>query len=127
MSSGTVGVVAAVVVGGVLVVSGVAKLAAPGRWRTQAGDLGVGWAAGPLPYVEIVLAALLVAQYHRHVVAWCAVALLGSFTTLLVVRLAQGRRPPCACFGSLSAKPIGPLDLVRNALLIGLAVLAAVL
>ncbi len=127
MSSGTVGAIAAAVVGAVLVVSGVAKLATPRRWRTQAEELGVPWAAGPLPYVEIVLAALLVAQVGRHVVAWCAVALLVSFTTLLSIRLAQGRRPPCACFGSLSSKPIGRWDLVRNAVLIGIAILAAVL
>ncbi len=55
-----------------------------------------------------------------------ALAILVVFSALLVLRLAQGRRPPCACFGSWSAKPLGWQHLVRNAVLIALAVVAAV-
>jgi len=74
-----------------------------------------------------VLGALLLVQLQRSVVAWCAIALFAAFTVLLAVRLAQGKRPPCACFGSLSARPIGPGHLVRNALFIAVAVAAALL
>ncbi|MGZ6987202.1 MAG: MauE/DoxX family redox-associated membrane protein, partial [Ilumatobacteraceae bacterium] len=56
-----------------------------------------------------------------------AAALLVSFTTLLVLRMAQGRRPPCACFGAWTAKPIGWRNVVRNAVLLGLAAAVAVL
>ena len=40
-------------------------------------------------------------------------------------RLAEGRRPPCACFGALSRRPVGPGSVVRNVVLIALALLAA--
>lgn len=128
MSRSLVAVVAAVVVGGVLLVAAVAKLARPGEWRAQSAGLGVPWAlAVVVPFVELSIGALLLVQLQRTVVAWAAVALFVAFTVLLVVRLSQGRRPPCACFGSLSAKPIGPGQLVRNAVLVVLAVLAATL
>ena len=57
--------------------------------------------------------------------AVAAAALLGAFTVLLVVRLAQGRRPPCACFGAWSTRPVGFGSVARNVVLIALALLAA--
>lgn len=117
-------VVASVVLGAVFVVSGVAKFAAMQQWRAQAADLGVqGFVAGGLPVAELAIGALLVAQIARRPVAVVAGVLLVGFTTLLVVRLSQGRRPPCACFGALSTKPISWASVTRNA---GFIVLAAV-
>ena len=111
-----------------MLIAAVSKLAQPALWRSQADGLGVPWRlAIVVPYVEATLGALLLVQVQRHAVAWIAVALFGAFTALLALRLAQGKRPPCACFGSLSSKPIGPGHLVRNALFICLAVLAATL
>ena len=90
--------------------------------------MGVGrLVAGVVPWVELALGGLLVAQLQRPVAAWGAVALLLAFTALIALRLAQGRRPPCVCFGGFSAKPIGALHLVRNVVFIAIAVLAAVL
>jgi uncharacterized membrane protein YphA (DoxX/SURF4 family) len=118
--------VAAVVVGVVLLVSGAAKLFSP-AWPAQAAELGApGWTVPVVPWVEVVLGSLLAAGVARSVVAWLAAGLIAVFTVLVGVRLAQGRRPPCACFGRLSNRSIGPGTLVRNAALIGLAVVAAV-
>lgn len=123
---GSVGTVAAVAVAVVLLVAGVSKLAQPAQWRSQAAGLGVPSAvATVVPFVELVLGALLLVQWQRSLVAWCAVGLFVAFTALLVIRLAQGVRPPCACFGSLSSKPIGLGHVARNAFFIALAVLAA--
>lgn len=128
MSEASWGVVAALIVAAVLLVAGVSKLAQPAQWRSQAAGLGVPQSlAMVVPYGELALGALLLVQLQRHLLAWLAVALFASFTALLVLRLAQGKRPPCACFGSMSSKPIGPGHLVRNAVFIGLAVLAATL
>ncbi|HNJ97247.1 MAG TPA: MauE/DoxX family redox-associated membrane protein [Ilumatobacteraceae bacterium] len=121
-----VGVVAAVLVAIVFLVAGVSKTAAPDRWRSEAAGMGVrGLLVTVTPWVELVVGALLAVQFQRHVVAWCAVALLIAFTVLLLVRLAQGRRPVCACFGSLSQRPIGAVHVVRNAVFLALAVTAA--
>jgi len=120
-------VVASVLLGAVFVVSGVVKLSAPRQWRTQAADLGVpGAIAAVLPIVELVVGALLIAQLARRVAAIVAAVLLLAFTALLVMRLAQGRRPPCACFGALSSKPIGWGNIVRNAVLIVVAAVVAI-
>ena len=122
------GVAAGVLVALTLLLAGVSKLATPAQWRSQAAGLGVPQPLATVtPFVELALGALLLVQVQRHAVAWLALALFGIFTALLVLRLAQGKRPPCACFGSLSSKPIGPGHLVRNMVLIGLAVLAATL
>jgi hypothetical protein len=50
--------------------------------------------------------------------------MLVAFTALIVRRLAEGKRPPCACFGAWSAKPLGIGHVARNGALIGLATLA---
>ncbi|MDP2293600.1 MAG: MauE/DoxX family redox-associated membrane protein [Actinomycetota bacterium] len=123
-----IGVMAAVAVAVVLLVAGVSKLGRHDGWRAQAAGLGVpSVVAAVVPFVELALGSLLLVQVQRHVVAWFAVALFVLFTALLGVRLAQGRRPPCACFGSLSSTPIGPAHLLRNAVFIALSVAAAVL
>ena len=128
MDRHTWGVLAAVAVGAVVLVSSITKLAAPDQWRGQATALGVPRRLVPfVPFAEAVLAAWLVVQWQRHLAAWLAAIVLGAFTALLALRLLQGRRPPCACFGSWSAKPIGPGHLLRNFAFIALAVAAGVL
>jgi uncharacterized membrane protein YphA (DoxX/SURF4 family) len=122
------GVVAAVVVAALLLVAGVAKLARPALWHSQSAGMGVPWpVARVVPYVEVGLGAALLVQLQRHVIAWGAVALFASFTALLVATLAQGRRPPCACFGSLTSKPIGAGHVARNVVFMAIAVVAATL
>lgn len=117
---------AGAVVGLVLLISGASKLVSPG-WPLQAADLGVPtWVARLVPPVELVLGALLVVGVAQPWAPWLAVVLLVAFTTLLVLRLAQGRRPPCACFGRLSQRPIGWWSVARNVVLVALAVVAAV-
>ena len=119
-------VLGCLVLGAVLLVSGVSKVAAPQLWRAQSGELGVpATVAAVVPFVELAVGALLVAQVARQAVAIAAGALLVAFTALLLVRLSQGRRTPCACFGSLSSRPIGWIDVVRNTLLLALAVALA--
>ncbi|MCE9623035.1 MAG: hypothetical protein K8R99_11880 [Actinomycetia bacterium] len=122
------GIAAAAFVAAVLLLAGVLKLARPAEWRAQATGLGVpGLLANVVPFVEIGLGAGLLVQWQRHGVAWAAAGLFAAFTALLGLRVAQGQRPPCACFGSLSSRPIGAAHLVRNAVFIALAVLAATL
>lgn len=117
---------AAVLLGIAFLVAGGTKVAAGPTWPAQARALGApSWTVPALPWVEIVLGALLVTQVARRPAAVVAGALLVAFTVLLAMRLLQGRRPPCACFGAWSTRPIGPVDLVRNAALVALALAAA--
>ena len=117
---------ASAVLGAVFLLSGVLKVAAPLQWRAQSAGLGVPRSvAAAVPFVEVLVGALLVTQVARRVVALVAAALLVGFTTLLVLRLAQGRRPPCACFGAWTTKPISWRNVARNSILLGLAAVVA--
>ncbi len=119
-------VVASVLLGAVFVVAGVTKLAAPQQWQAQSSDLGVSRiVAVVVPYVETMIGALLIAQIARRPVAMVAGAVLAGFTALVVVRLLQGKHPPCACFGAWSSKPIGWSNIVRNAAFLVLAAVVA--
>lgn len=122
----SIAVVASILVGAAFLLAGGAKIAAGPAWREQARGLGVPAVTIPLvPGIEIALGALLCVQLDRPVPALMAVAMLVVFSGLLSLRLAQGRRPPCACFGSWSAEPLSWRHLARNAALIALAVIAA--
>jgi uncharacterized membrane protein YphA (DoxX/SURF4 family) len=123
-----VAIVCAVVVGVVFLVAGVAKLAGHDRWRADAAAMRVpSWLVVPLPFVEVALGALLVAQLWRPVVAAVAALVLLVFTMALIARIAAGDPPSCACFGGWSRRPIGSVDVVRNVTLIVIAMTAALL
>jgi hypothetical protein len=101
-------------------------MAAGPRWAAQAEALAAPGIAVPVvPWLEVALGALLVSGVYRTAVALAVAALLTAFTVLLTVRLVEGRRPPCACFGGLSTRPVGPGSVVRNVVLIALALIAA--
>jgi hypothetical protein len=120
------GAAAATILGAVFLVAGGSKVVAGRRWLVQASELGVpGLVARIVPWVEIVLGAALAAQLARTVASVCAVVLLVAFSVLLGVRLRQGQRPVCACFGTWSATPLSWHHMARNAVLIGVAVVAA--
>lgn len=117
--------VASIVVGAAFLVAGGSKLAAGRAWPAQAAGLGAPAVVVPvLPWLEVAVGAALVLQLTRPVAAIAAIVLLVAFSGLIALRLSQGRRPACACFGAWSAEPIGPTHLLRNAGLLVLAVLA---
>ena len=118
--------VARVTVGLVLLVAGALKLTAGRRWRTQAQAFGTPALLVPLvPVAELVIGALLVPGVGGRATALAAAGLLAAFTVLVVLKVATGDRTPCACFGSMSADPVGPWTVIRNVVLLALAVVAA--
>ncbi len=71
-----------------------------------------------LPWIEIAVGGLLVAQVALPWTAYAALGLLLGFTGWLVTH----RGTPCACFGAWSRRPAGWVDVARNVALISLAV-----
>ena len=117
---------AAVVVGVVFVVAGASKLASGHGWRTSARDLGApDWLAPLVPWTELTVGALLMVGLFEPWPAIAAIVMLVGFSGAIAARLRVGERPMCACFGQWSVSEIGPRHLVRNAVLIVLATLAA--
>lgn len=118
-------VFASVVVGIVFLVAGASKIAAGPEWPAQARGLGApAFTIAFVPWIEIAIGAALVVQVWVPGPAVAATAMLVAFTVMIVLQLAQGRRPPCACFGAWSAKPLGAGHVIRNLALIGLSVVA---
>jgi len=121
----TVALVASVVLGIAFVVAGGSKIAAGPSWPDQARGLGAPtWVIPAVPWIEIAVGAMLIVQFGAPWPSLAALVMLIAFTVLIAVALRQGRRPPCACFGAWSAKPIGVGHLVRNGALMVLALLS---
>jgi hypothetical protein len=121
----TVSLVASIVLGFTFVVAGGAKIASGPAWPVHVRDLGAPAIVAPvLPWIELLVGAALIAQLFEPYAALAAIALTIAFTVLIALRLIQGRRPVCACFGAWSAKPIGPRHLVRNGAMLVLGVLS---
>ena len=92
-------------------------------WPRMAADLGV---ARPLalvvPWYEIVLGALLISGIVSPWAEIAATVTLLAFTVVIVHRLLDGSRPPCACFGSRSKRPLGRRQVARNVVLLAVGV-----
>lgn len=110
----------------VLAVAAVAKLRHRDRVRSEMASLLPARAAAPvaavLPFAELGLAAMLLGWWGSPVPGVLTGLVVLSFTVVLVRALA--RRVPCPCFGGGSARPVGPIDVFRNGILLALAVLA---
>jgi len=121
------GVIASIILGGVMCVAGGSKIAMGDRWPVEAQALGAPKLIAPIvPWIEIALGALLIVQLKPEIVGALSVALLVAFTLLIMRQLQKGERPVCACFGSWSSKPLSWNHVARNAGFIALAVITIV-
>lgn len=119
------GAAAALLLAGVLLWAGVAKLRRPDEVRASFVQLGIPspvTSARLVPVVEIAVAVALVARPADGAVA--ALALLAAFTALLVSVVRSGREVSCGCFGAGRTEPVSSADVVRNALLLVAALVA---
>jgi uncharacterized membrane protein YphA (DoxX/SURF4 family) len=104
-----------------------AKLARLGTTHRGFADLGLpaaGVLAPGVPAAELVTAALLVAVPRAGGIV--ALAVLAAFTAVVARAVLNGSTAGCTCFGTVSRRPVSATDLLRNALLGALALVAAV-
>ncbi len=112
--------------GTVLLLAGAFKLGQR-AWPTAAAEFGAPrWVIGGLPWVELVLGGLLMAQVGGRWTAAAAAALFALFTVAVALRLRTVERVPCGCFGETSPAPVGVDTLVRNVVLTAMATVGAV-
>lgn len=117
--------VAGVALGIVMCVAGATKIARGDRWPAEARSMGAPSVVIPfVPWVEIIVGALLVARLGATIAGIVALVMIIGFTGLIIGNLFAGRRPVCACFGAWSTKPLGWQHVVRNVALAGLAVVS---
>jgi methylamine dehydrogenase accessory protein MauD len=111
-----------IVLAGVFIVAGLAKLADVGGSRRAAAEFGVpGRLAGAVgigvPVVEIATAIALVPRTTGRWGAVAALVLLTVFAAAIANSLRAGAAPDCHCFGQLHSRPAGPATLIRNVVL----------
>lgn len=122
-------IAARLVLSAVFAVSGAMKLRQRESFQRTLSDFGVPSVVAAalalvLPWGELAIAVALPLVATARLASLTALALLVAFSAAVALTLLRGRRPPCQCFGALSPEPIGWTTLVRNAALIGLAVIA---
>ena len=121
-----VALIAAVVVGVIVVWAGAAKLVSGGAWHESVASAGVPMVVlRGLPFVEVGLGALTVVRLWLPVVPLALALLLVLFTLWIVAAMRREVVPPCACFGSRASEPVGWKHVARNIGLLALAGIAA--
>ena len=118
------GYAAAVALAAIFAIAAVAKLRDVSATERDFDGLGIPRAsffARFVPLAELSIVALLLIVPPAGAIA--ALVSLAFFTTFLIGRLRAGVRAPCACFGSSRAQPISVRDVIRNLLLMALALL----
>ncbi|HEX3623501.1 MAG TPA: MauE/DoxX family redox-associated membrane protein [Acidimicrobiales bacterium] len=116
------GYACALLLAGVFVRAGAAKLARPATTAAGFAALGVpvaARAARAVPLVELLCAVALIGAPRAG--GGAGLVLLAGLSVVLVRALRAGWAVPCNCFGTARAEPVSTTDLVRNALLAGLA------
>ncbi|CAD5106890.1 MauE/DoxX family redox-associated membrane protein [Zestomonas carbonaria] len=108
------------------------KLRAPRRFARQLEDYRLlpqallGAATRLIPLLEAALALALLVPASRHPAALGAAALLAGYASAIGINLWRGRRDiDCGCAGPEQAQPLRPSLLLRNAVLVALALLAS--
>src|SRR5918994_808145 len=124
--TGSVLLVARLLLALIFLVAGVAKLADRAGSRQAVVDFGLpARLATPLgvllPLAELAVAAALVPISTAWWGAVGALALLLLFVLGIAVNLARGRKPDCHCFGQLHSAPAGWKTLLRNGVLAAVA------
>jgi len=108
-----------VVLGAMFLVAATTKLAALGKFTETLIAFGTPHVvAGPLAVLLAAAELAVTGALLFPATAWWgslgATFLLGAFTVAVAANLMLGRRPPCNCFGQLSAAPIGWSTVWRN-------------
>lgn len=118
------GYACALLLAGVFVWAGAAKLARPAATAAGFTALGVpgGAAARAVPLLELAVAAVLLAAPRPGAIV--ALVMLGAFTVVVARAVRSGLREPCNCFGAARADPVSWADVVRNVMLAGVSLLS---
>jgi len=109
------------------------KLRAPARFAKQLADYQllpdalVRPGARLIPLLELAIAFALLVPLSRGWAALSAASLIALYAAAIGINLWRGRRDiDCGCAGPDQAQPLRPLLLLRNSVLVALALLASV-
>jgi len=123
-----------VVLGGVFVAAGAAKIPDPGGFAAAIRSYGlalpewfVSLSAHALPYLEVLVGLYLIAGLFTRLAAWAANAMMCVFIAAILQAALRGLEISCGCFGPSSEPSNLWLDLLRDLGLLALGLHAALL
>lgn len=124
----TIELTARVLLAAVFTVAGLAKLSDRDNVVAASEALGLPqrfspFAARALPVMELALAVALLVTTTARLALLVAAVLLTIFTAAMLRTLHHGLAVVCRCFGGASDRPIGPSSVLRNVLLLAVAIL----
>ncbi|WP_338581586.1 MauE/DoxX family redox-associated membrane protein [Pseudomonas sp. MAG733B] len=109
------------------------KVRAPARFAKQVADYQllpaalVRTSARLIPLLELAIAFALLVPVSRGWAALSAASLLALYAAAIGINLWRGRRDiDCGCAGPDQAQPLRPVLLLRNSVLVAVALLASV-
>lgn len=113
-------------VGVVIAVAGAMKMVNRQQWMRDAQTQNL-WpiVAHGLPFLELLLGALLIVVSPHPLILGTSTLLLFIFTTYLIAQIASKSQVPCACFGTRSVRPPSGRDVLRNLALMALLFISA--
>jgi hypothetical protein len=114
----------------VLVIAATGKLLDRAAFRDalrefQAPGMTIGPLSVVIPVVELAVAAALVPAATARWAAIAAAVLLLVFSAAMARLVLRGEEADCACFGAIAGDRVGPGTLLRNAVLLAVAVVIA--
>ncbi|MCY1419407.1 Methylamine utilization protein MauE [compost metagenome] len=125
-------IASAITVAVILASAATHKVRAPARFARQVEEYQllpkvlVRLFARLLPLLELATALALLAPFSRPFAAPVAAGLLGLYAAAIGFNLWRGRKDiDCGCAGPDQSQPIRPALLLRNSVLVGLAVVAS--
>ncbi len=134
-SRGTALTLVRILLGGLFVWSGVSKLLDPlffafalKAFHLGLSDAAVSRLAFIIPWLEALAGAVLALGFWTRASAVMVLALLLGFSTGIISLLVRGMDVRCPCFGAtelVCEGPLGVCHLIRNAILIALAIFVA--
>jgi hypothetical protein len=116
----------------VLIVSAWGKLRSPANFRRALGtfriipERSISVLLVAVPVTELVLAATQWVVPLRSLVTFGLIGMLVAFTALLLRSLLTGEEADCGCFGTPAPEKVSWFSIVRNVVLIALAVMGRV-
>ncbi len=119
----------AVILGGVFVFAAVPKIIDAQAFAESIHNYQLFplWSIGPLarllPPIEVVVGVALIVGVAQPGAALIAAGMLAAFSAGMLQAMARGIDLSCGCFGNGDNTPIGWWNIVRNLMLIGLALL----
>jgi uncharacterized membrane protein YphA (DoxX/SURF4 family) len=119
------------VLGAILIVAGAAKVGHAAEFAAQIAafrllpEALIAPMAVEMPFIEILVGALLIAGLFTRVTAWIAVAMFAAFDGAIASAVVRGMTVSCGCFGPSDKTVTTWAEVARDAVFVLLAVAVA--